>query len=143
MRAAGTHRFFDHTGDFGADLCAPDRAALYEASAHALVALLTDARDRIEARETRAIEVEGVDPEDLLVALGNEVLFLFETEGWLPSRLEVESVDDERLVALAHGEPYDPERHPIARPIKAVTHHGAAVEEGADGTWTGRLIFDL
>lgn len=137
-----SHRFFDHTGDYGVDLEAPTRVGLYEEAARALVVLLTDAIDSIDPREARPIEVSGVDDEDLLVALANEVLFLFESDGWLTARVEVEELDHEVLRAVAHGEPFDPARHPIARPMKAVTHHGAKVEE-RDGGWRGRLIFDL
>lgn len=138
----GTHRFFDHTGDFGADLSGDSEAEIYEAAALALVSLLTDRAETIEEREERSLEVEGVDAPDLLVALGNELLYLFETEGWLAARVEVDELDGARLVATAFGEPFDAGRHPIARPIKAVTHHGVAVE-ARDGGWRGRLIFDL
>ena len=135
-----SHRFFDHTGDYGVDLCAATEEALYEASIAALVELLVDDVGSIREAEERSFELEGLDAEELLVGLGNEVLFLFET-GWLTKRVEVE-VDGDRIVATARGEPFDEVRHPIARPIKAVTHHGAAVG-GADNHWTGRLIFDL
>lgn len=139
---SGSHRFFDHTGDVGVDLAAPTREALYAEVGRAWLALLTDAPETVAAREEREIEVEGLDPADLLVALGNELLYLFESQGWLAARLEVEELDDEALYATAHGEPYDPERHPIARPVKAVTHHGAEVVSDAEG-WRARLVFDL
>ncbi len=137
-----SHRFFDHTGDFGVDLTAAVREGIYVEAARAFVALLTDAPDRVVERDTREIDVAGVDPADVLVALGNELLYLFESGGWLAARIEVEELDDDGLRATAHGEPYDPERHPIARPIKAVTHHGAAIAREGD-EWRGRLIFDL
>ena len=137
-----SHRFFDHTGDFGADLEASSEAELFEASVDALIALVVDDPTQIEERETRSLEARGVDPEDQLVALGNEVLFVFET-GWLTRRVEVEALEDEQLRVSAHGEPFDAERHVIARPVKAVTHHGANVEEVASDRWIGRLVFDL
>ena len=137
----GSHRFFDHTGDFGADLEAASEAELYEASVDALIALFVEAPDAIRATETREIVAPGIDPEDQLVALGNEVLFLFEM-GWLTRRVLVQSLDGDALRAIAHGEPFDVARHGIARPVKAVTHHGARIEE-TDAGWVGRLIFDL
>ena len=137
------HRFFDHTGDFGVDLTADSLEGLYEEVACAFTALLTDALERVEEKESKAIEVEGVDETDLLVALGNELLYIFESQGWLVRRLEVERLEDDRLVATAHGEPFDEARHPIARPMKAVTHHAAGVDEDGEGGWRGRLIFDL
>ena len=140
---APRYRFFDHTGDFGADLEVGSEAEVLEASADALVALLTDTEGAVTATQTRALAVEGVDTADLMVALGNELLFLFEVDGWLAARVEVSTLEEGRLVAVGHGEPFDPERHTIARPIKAVTHHGATVEPMPDGTWRGRLVFDL
>lgn len=133
--------FFDHTGDFGVDLAAPTREALYEEVARALIDLVTDAPESVREAETRELTAQGVDPSDLLVALGNELLFELEA-GWLAARIEIEELDDTSLCATAHGEAYDPERHPFARPAKAVTHHGAEVREH-DGAWAGRLIFDL
>lgn len=140
MDAAYT--FFDHTGDFGADLAASSLPGVYDAMARALVALVTDAPESVEAREERSITLEAVDAADLLVTLGNELLFLFETAGWLTARVAVHTLDDTTLGATLHGEPFDPERHPIARPIKAVTHHGAALERTEEG-WRARVIFDL
>lgn len=136
------YRFFDHTGDFGADLEAASREELYECAARAFVALLTDAPKSVREIETRELVVDAVDDADLLVALGNELLFLFETEGWLAARIEIDALHDTSLHAIAHGEPYDPDRHPIARPIKAVTHHAVRIEETKDG-WRARLVFDL
>lgn len=139
MRAS--HRFFDHTGDFGVDLRAPTREALFAEVARAWIALLTDAPDTVEAREERTLEVEGLDDAERLVALGNELLYLFETHAWLAARIDVR-LEGDVVHATAHGERYDPDRHPIARPAKAVTHHGAEVVRDGDG-WRGRLIFDL
>ncbi len=138
----GSHRFFDHTGDYGAHLSAEDEADLYETGVDALIALMVEDVAAIEEREEREVEARGVDEAELLVALGNEVLFLFET-GFVTRVLEVTSLEDGVVRAVARGEPFDSVRHPVARPIKAVTHHRAYAAEDADGAWTGRLIFDL
>jgi SHS2 domain-containing protein len=134
-------RFVDHTGDFAADLHARSREEIFVALSRALVSLITDAPASVRETETRRIEIEGIDEEELLVGLGNELLFFFET-GWLAARVDEIEIEDGSLRAIAHGEPFDPERHPIARPVKAVTHHGAAIEEN-DGGYRARVIFDL
>lgn len=138
----GSHRFFDHTGDFGAHLEADSEAELCETGVDALIALMLEDRTTIEAREQRALTVDGIDEADLLVAIANEVLYAFET-GWVTRRVEVVALDGESLSAIAHGEPFAEARHPVARPMKAVTHHGASATENDGGTWSGRLIFDL
>lgn len=148
---APTHRFFDHTGDFGVDLEGDSFEELLAALSVAFLDLLTGAPESVAPSEARALEARGFDEVDLLVGLGNELLFRFEM-GFLVRRLEgcevferEASLDEAGgliLRAQAWGEAYDPERHPIARPIKAVTHHAAALSEGPEGA-RGRLIFDL
>jgi SHS2 domain-containing protein len=137
-----SYRFFDHTGDFGVEVRAPDRAGAVAAVARAFLELLTDAPGAVEEREEREVVVEGLDPADVLVVFGNELLFLFEAEGFLCARFEAADVDETAIEGTAWGEPFDPDRHAIARPIKAVTHHMADLREDSGGV-TARLIFDL
>ena len=141
--AAGTHRFFDHTGDYGVELEAQDAGAVLATFALACLELLTDAAETVSEVEERDIELEGMDAAEVLVAFGNELLYLFEVEGFLCRRFEPEQVEEDYVYGVAHGERYDPQRHPIARPIKAVTHHGAAVWEDEAGRFRARIVFDL
>lgn len=136
------YRFFDHTGDFGADLEGRDPLELTAMLARAYLDLLTGAPETVEEREALEVEVRGLDLPDLLVALGNELVFLFETEKLLVARFEPTALEEGRLAGIAHGERFDPARHPIARPVKAVTHHQAAVEK-LGRRWRARIIFDL
>ncbi len=142
-------RFFDHTGDFGLELTADGAEEAVAGVARAFLQLLTEAPQTVREVEAREIAVSGFDEADTLVAFANELLFLFEVEGFLCARFAPVAVGPEAIEGTAHGEPYDPDRHPIARPIKAVTHHGvqfepAPPESGAGGAgWTVRLIFDL
>ena len=72
------------------------------------------------------------------------------TEAWEVERLlfhdaEVdveEGEDGVRLTARAHGERYDPERHPVKVLIKGITWHALTVERSGD-RWRGRVIFDI
>ncbi|HBP22987.1 MAG TPA: hypothetical protein DEA08_35085 [Planctomycetes bacterium] len=136
------HTFFDHTGDFGVDIRGDDLDEAVAEVPRAFLDLLTGDADCVAEREERALEVEGVDLLDALVALGNELLFWFEVEGFLVARFEPDEVEPGWIAGQAFGEPFDPERHPIARPLKAVTHHAAACEQDSEGV-SVRLIFDL
>lgn len=136
------YRFFDHTGDFGVDIAAPTETAAVAAAARAFLALLTDAPETVAEREAREVSVTGIDAPATLVALGNELLFLFEVEKFLCARFEPTTVDETLIEGTAHGERFDPARHPIARPVKAVTHHQASFERQGDVV-RARLIFDL
>jgi SHS2 domain-containing protein len=141
------YRFFDHTGDFGLELTASGPADALDGVTRAFLELLTDAPGCVDEREARGIDVRGFDAADALVAFANELLYQFEAEGFLaarfaPTRVALDGGEAEIAGAL-HGEPYDPARHPIARPVKAVTHHGVRFEPREDGVWSIRLVFDL
>jgi SHS2 domain-containing protein len=128
-----SYRFVDHTGDFAIELEAADVPGAFVEAARGLLHLLTDAPQSVSEREQRPIGLDAIDGESLLVALGNELLYLFEVEGFLWARLVTTSSASDllegSLAGELHGEAFDPERHPIARPFKAVTHHGAELEE--------------
>ncbi|MCO5166554.1 MAG: archease [Planctomycetes bacterium] len=140
--AEPSYRFFDHTGDFGVDVEAPDEGAAVAACARAFLALLTDAPETVAEREAREVSVTGIDAPATLVALGNELLYLFEVERFLCARFSPARVEATRIEGTAHGERFDPARHPIARPVKAVTHHQAALARRGRVV-RARLIFDL
>ena len=134
--------FFDHTGDFGLELVAASAEEVVAGVARGFLTLLTDDPGQVDEVEERRLEVAGIDLEECLVAFANELLFLFEVEGFLCARFVPDQVGPERIAGVARGEPFDPARHPIARPIKAVTHHAVRFEPAADG-WAARLVFDL
>ena len=75
------------------------------------------------------------------IKVENELIYLFEVEEYLCARFEVDELGEDFLSGTAHGERFDAERHPIARPMKAVTHHGAELKDTETGV-RGRIIFD-
>lgn len=138
----------DHTGDIALALEGADAAALFDGLTRGLLHVLTDEAS-CEVREDRAHEVtlEAGDLAELLVAFGNEWLFLFEVEQLLGARVELTALDEDAPDGVAgtfvlHGERFDPERHPIARPFKAVTHHDAVVTRH-DAGLRASIVIDL
>ncbi len=107
-----------------------------------MYALMVDL-DRVEPREARALAVSAPDLERLLVHWLVDLLFVTETEGLVFAAFEVE-VDEAAgsLRALAHGEPFDPERHDAGYDVKAVTYHDLEVVREASG-WRARVILDV
>ncbi len=139
---AATYRLVDHTGDFALEVEAPDMAGVASGVVRGLLALLTDAPATVSTEHELDLDVNGIDEAATLVALGNEVLYLFDAERWLAADVTLTVVEPTRLAGVVRGEPFDPARHPIARPFKAVTHHGAAVVRDGDRL-RARLVVDL
>jgi len=137
------YRLIDHTADMAFEVEAPTFAALIETATAALGDVVLDcAEARLD--EERSIEVRGDDREDVLVAWLNEVVVLFEDEGFLAWEARVEHEDGTSARGRLLGRRLDPESEPPDRVIKAVTYHDLQVVEGAGGRpWRARVVLDL
>lgn len=134
------HRQLEHTADLGLEMWGNSRSELFAQAAHALrEVIISDAP--VTGRETHNVEVSGSDDAELLVTWLSELLFLFECRGFLPADCELE-FGEQSLRAQVKGEPFDPQRHPLEREVKAITHHQVLVEE-KDGEWHARVYVDI
>ena len=90
------------------------------------------------AEPPRTLEVDSADREALLVDWLNEILFVAETELWVPVEFEILESTPTRLRAAVRGVPV--EDSPGF--VKAATFHGLRVEE-EDGGLQAEVIFDV
>ncbi|MBE0597636.1 MAG: archease [Desulfuromonadales bacterium] len=131
----------EHTADMGIEVSADSQAELFIQAARGLREILS--ASEAVPREERKVQVTGGDAAELLVKWLNEILFLFETDGFFPIEFAVEEITEEyHLRGRIKGEPFDPERHSIEREIKSVTYHQLRVEK-QDGLWHARIFVDL
>ncbi len=137
----GSFRLIEHTADMGIEALGETREELFMQAARGLVAAL-GAETRGEVREEKAVNLQGEDGAELLVLWLNEILYLLEIQGFFPVAFKVETADEHRLRAAVGGEPFDPERHPLEREVKAVTYHRLSLEHLESG-WFARVYVDL
>lgn len=137
------YRFLDHTGDVGFEIEAASLAELLAEAVAAFASTLTD-RERLGKGEARELELSAAAPDLLLHALLEELLFLFERDGFLAREGEMEIRDGApmHLRARLHGERWDPQRTALKLLVKGVTYHRLAVEEG-EGLVRGRVVLDI
>lgn len=126
------YRLLPHTADIAVELRAPDEAGLREAGVEALRELLVGSSP-VHALAERPIEPRGADATERLVHFLGDVLYLYDTERFVPARAGPAGV---------LGEPFDPARHVAIREVKAVTHHGAEVQTRPEGLVV-TIIFDV
>jgi SHS2 domain-containing protein len=131
----------EHTADVGLRARGASLAALFE---NAAAGLLTIAYDpgAVQGRETRTLAADGPDREALLVNWLDEILWLVDGEGWLPSHVEVRQISATRVTGVARGEPRDPSRHLLRMIVKAVTYHLLSVRE-ENGAWVAEVYLDI
>lgn len=135
----------DHTGDVGIRVTAPTLSRLFERAAAGMFRVLTDL-DAVDTPESTQVAVDGRDREALMVRWLSELNYRHTVDNVLYASFEVASIDnaDEglTLMATAHGEPIDPDRHTVYTEIKAITFHGLDVHRTDDG-WAVQVIFDM
>jgi len=133
-------RLLEHTADIGIAAAGEDLAALFQQSAFGLRQVITEAAVRPQLQKKVAIVAEDV--EELLVNWLSELLYLFESELFLPATVRVEKIDDRSLQAKVCGEIIDPEKTELEREIKAITYHQIRVTETYSG-WQAQVFVDI
>ena len=137
----GSFELLDHTADLrlvghGKDL--PDALAWIATGMFSVIADL----DAVASRDTMRVSITSTDREALVVDWLNELLFRYETEGFLPRRFEV-TVNEAgtALEARCVGEPADPDRHRTWSVVKAATYHALEVKHGRE--WRIQVVLDV
>jgi len=134
-------KFIDHTADMGIQVYGETLSFLFQNAAEGLLHIITDPK-RIREKESRKISVRANGLEELLVNWLNELIYLFETGGFLFRRFEILDLGEYFIEAVAFGEIFDEGYHRILRTIKATTYHQLHVTRGKAG-WEAQVIFDL
>jgi SHS2 domain-containing protein len=128
------YRWVDHTAEVELEIEADSEREVF---ADALVALADLLGTAGEGNEPRAIELNAADRPALLAAWLEELVFLAETEGFEPLRLEALELDDDSLRATVRGRLGEPPHL-----VKAVTYHRLAFAPAASG-YSARVVLDV
>jgi SHS2 domain-containing protein len=91
-----------------------------------------------EPSATRAIEVEGVDRESLLVNWLNEILYLEQTHQLVCDRFHIDELQNHRLRARVETR----KRKRSYTHIKAVTFHNLQIRETPEGL-EAEIVLDV
>ncbi len=136
-----THRFLPHTADIKVAFETDTLEALLVEATEVMRGLLAGTSP-VELREERLVELECSDATELFLAYLKELLYLFAAHGFLVAAVEIDSVDETKLVARVRGEGLDAKRHEHQPEVKAVTRHDLAVERRGD-SWYAEVVFDV
>jgi SHS2 domain-containing protein len=130
----------EHTADVGIVARGATREELFANAARGMLSVLIEP-DTVRATETREVRADGPDAAGLLAAFLGELLYLLEVKHFLFREVSIHRLTDMEAAATAAGEPLGPQ-HELHTEIKAVTHHGLAVERGDSG-WRANVLFDI
>lgn len=131
------YEFLDHTADVQIHAWGRDLKEAFEKAAIAMTAYITDI-SKIDIHTKVTISVEAEDLSELLYRFLDEVLFLFNAEPFLLSKLvEITSMnysdeDGYMIEADCHGEAFSLGKHCQGTEIKAITYSAMKIRDESD-----------
>jgi SHS2 domain-containing protein len=129
-----TYEWREHTAEIELRIVATSEEDVFREASDAFGRYVELERTGEPARHE--VELEAPDRGALLVALLEELIFLADTEGFVPDRTQAR-LDGQRLVALLEGR-----RTRIDPIVKAATYHGLQFERNGE-VWDARIVFDV
>lgn len=144
---------FDISGDVGITAFGKTMEEVFIHAATGMYSLITNI-DAIGEQRSIDISVESGSLEGLLVSWLNELIFHFDTYGFIGKTIVVTEIPSAlsshpggegevcHLKAVVTGEEFDPERHEGKLLIKAATYHRLKIEK-KDDIWEVTVIFDI
>lgn len=136
----------DISGDVGLRIWGKSLEDLFVNAASGMISFMTD---RLSGATTdkRTINIKSDSLENLIVQWLNEVLFLFDTYGFVGKNFEID-IDGDRdrlpleLNAEIMGGLFDPRTSEKRLLIKAATYHELSINK-TDSVWEAVVIFDI
>lgn len=132
----------EHTADLRVHFDAADLETLFRDATDLIRTLVAGESAQVSRRLRRTLSLRADAVDELLFAWLRELLFLFDTERFVPGALDLRAVSRTALEATIRGEPFDPRRHAPQPEVKAVTRHGLTAIQRDDG-WEAEVVFDL
>lgn len=136
------YQLLDRSGGIAVAVTGRSLRELFEEAAAAFTASMTSL-DRVEPKRPEELDLDAPELDLLLVDFLSELLYRFDTRGWLTRFAEVELHEKDggwSLQGTLRGERLEPARHDIRVLIKAVAFHGLHVRQ-SDDVWTASIAF--
>ena len=125
---ARKYRTIEHTADIGLIAWGDDLGEAFLNAGKGLSSVMVDLRT-VAVNEKISINIKEMDVENLLFSWLNQLIYYFDTDGFLFRRFEMVSFSDNQLTANCFGEKYDPERHVIKTGVKSATFYKLLVDK--------------
>jgi SHS2 domain-containing protein len=129
------YEWVEHTGELELRVSGKSKEDVFSDALTAISELL--ARDEGGETGHREVAASAPDAATLLAEWLNELVYLAESERFVPERVAELKLSEHEVNATVEGREANPS--PL---VKAVTYHRLALEE-RDGEWTGRVVLDV
>lgn len=133
-------RFLNHTADLAMECFGEDLEELLINGAKGMFRAIVEEMPPGNPAE-QLIEVAGDSPDTLFLSWLRELLFIYDTQRFIPLIFRIEISDARKASAVLAGRTVSDEVM-LPGPIKAATYHGLKVEKTTSGGWKAHVVFD-
>ncbi len=134
------YKQLDISGDVGLRIWGNNLDELFENAAKGMFNLITDI-SRIKETEKKEVVLNSDNNEYLLIQWLNELVFLFDTYGFIGKAFSI-NLERDMFKAEVSGGIFDPETNESRLLIKAATYHGLSIKK-INSLWEATVIFDI
>lgn len=131
----------DISGDVGIRAFGSSLEELFINSASGMYNLITNT-EKVERKRNIDIQLQSHSLDGLLVSWLNELIFQFDTYGFIGRDVKIKELSEYKLKASLSGEDFDETRHEKRLLVKAATYHQLRIEK-VGGEWKAEIIFDI
>jgi SHS2 domain-containing protein len=135
---------FEHTANLGPRVMGDSLNDVFAEAAVGLISLIVAKVDSVDASKRRMIELNSPNLEYLEVDWLSELLFFFESGGWLTAKASIKFAG-KSLRRTVQDEIFCEDRHRRSLDVKAVTYHELSIlQQKRDGKsfWQAEVIVD-
>ncbi len=136
---SGSFHQIEHTADIGLNLRGKNLKYLFESGFYGILDILSNKKP--PANEHKTIKITSSDNESLLVDFLNEIIYLVNTERWLPAEIKEMKITSNSLKAVITGSQYN-SPDAVKAEVKAATYHNLKIRESVDTVETD-IYFDI
>jgi len=130
-----------HTSDLRIMAWGKTLKELFENAAEGMFSLCFDL-GKIRKTEHLEINIEGDEPEEMLINMLREFLFLVNARDMAFKSVSLDADPAEGIRAVASGEKFSEERHERKHEVKAVTYHALKIGKTDEGL-RANVVFDV
>ena len=133
-------KFLEHTADIKFQAYGKNLNEVFENSAYAMLNVLSESK--IKSKIKKNIHVKGRDLENLLYNFIEELLFLFDSENFILSKIRKIKIDKKNFKLKAEITGDKSSNYKINLGIKAVTYNEMFVKKMKD-KWVSQVVIDV
>lgn len=131
----------DISGDVGLRVWGNSLAGLFRNAAEGMYSLVADV-GLIENNKEISVQAKGESREGLLVAFLNELIFNFDSNGFIGKEIKIREITEHSVSATIRGQENGTLTGNGHLLLKAATYHNISVQE-SEGKWTAFVMFDI